>query len=249
MKWLVNSGWWLGITLVFWVLLLDACSTLGERDNPMDPQADNFDATIVPGYSSEAPNSSASENLEKASWGYLNTNVNYGLIVDARDMQQYKTVAIGEQVWLAENMNYVDLGACYELDDRICEKMGRLYNWAEAKLVCPEGFHLPTKAEWDKLSGDLAMMAKKGWALEDGMVGSDEYGFSLLPAGFGIADSLEISFEGMGSDAMLWTATESANDSAYSLHMFSSERMSERNSVEKYYMSVRCVGDADASGL
>ena len=72
---------------------------------------------------------------------YLNPDIRYDSIVDERDGQVYKTVKIGEQVWMAQNLNYVDsvktpslLGRnkCENDDPNACNVVGHSYTWAAA---------------------------------------------------------------------------------------------------------------------
>ena len=113
---------------------------------------------------------------------------------DSRDGKEYKTAEIGNQVWIAENLNYDAEGSkCYGNKPANCAKYGRLYEWKTAMTACPAGWHLPTDDEWTTLTdyvGGKPMAAKKlkttkGWYNGNG---TDEYGFSALPGGFGIGD-------------------------------------------------------------
>lgn len=71
----------------------------------------------------------------------LNPDITYGTVTDLRDLQSYKTITIGDQTWMAENLNYADsvttpslLGRsnCYGDSLKNCEIYGRLYSWTAA---------------------------------------------------------------------------------------------------------------------
>lgn len=77
----------------------------------------------------------------------------FGKFTDIRDGQTYRTVKIGNQIWMAENLNYKTGSSwCYNNNPSNCAIYGRWYNWSTAQKACPVGWHLPSKDEWISLT-------------------------------------------------------------------------------------------------
>lgn len=108
---------------------------------------------------------------------YLNQTMlaagEYGELLDTRDDQVYRTIEIGTQTWMAQNLNYSTIDSkCYDGSAANCKKYGRLYLQSEAKSVCPTGWHLPSEKEWNVLNDYV-----------DGINGTDAVGTSLKALG------------------------------------------------------------------
>lgn len=97
--------------------------------------------------SSDSPQSSDGETSVSTPCSALPGGIcDYGSLTDSRDDQTYKTITIGTQTWMAENLNYAYTGVsykvdgntsdsiswCYDNDPANCAKYGRLYTWAAA---------------------------------------------------------------------------------------------------------------------
>jgi len=194
-----------------------------------------------------------------------------GEMTDTRDGQTYKTVTIGPQTWMAQNLNFAYTGVpydhtigvkrytsdstswCYDNNASNCTKYGRLYTWAASmdsvgtwstngkgcgflatcsptypvRGVCPEGWHLPTQAEWNALIAAVAegkstagkiLKSTSGWNDNDRKSGNgtDAYAFSVLPAGRRYEDG---AFYDEGRGASFWSSTQCTGFTAWILYL------------------------------
>ena len=210
----------------------------------------------------------------------FNPNITYGSMTDGRDKKVYKTIKIGGQTWMAENLNYFDktlnnrswcFGASDSTTTANCAVAGRLYTWAaaidSAKLykdmsidcgyhktctlpdtvygICPPGWHLPTRAEWDTLITEVGGQSNTGIVLKsqtgwfDNYDGTDDVGFSGLPVGIRNYDG--DAFDDDGFNARFWSATEYSSYGAYYMDLFTSDDASVNTGNKHYGFSVRCL--------
>jgi len=162
---------------------------------------------------------------------------------DPRDGQSYRTVKIGNLIWMAQNLNYAHpkkgTNWCYGGDTSNCEKYGRLYNWDAARSVCPDKWHLPTLDDWNSLvsvaDGNIASLkTKDGW--NNNGIGTDDLGFSALPGGKRHNDG---EFDEVDYIGNWWTINEDKNDKVYCWYM--SSDMGEAKCRKNIGLSVRCV--------
>jgi uncharacterized protein (TIGR02145 family) len=152
---------------------------------------------------------------------------------DPRDGKTYRTVKIGNQTWMVENLCYDAPGSkCYGNDPKNAAKYGRLYSWEAARKAVPPGWHLASDAEWETLvkaaggenSAGKCLKAKSGW-----------------DSGGGLSDG---SFLYVGNYGKWWSSTEISASSAWSRGMFSDREVVSRNDGGKSCLfSVRCVKD------
>jgi len=209
-------------------------------------------------------NASSPSTYVTVNWNVTVTANFVGCFTDGRDGRTYKTVVIGHQRWVAENLNYQTTESwCYENSSANCVKYGRMYTWAAAKTVCPSGWRLPTLADWEalaeavggtKYTGDIPswydagnyLKSQTGWNSYSGIVNSDTYGFSALPGGYSYSDSR--FNDDAGYSGYWWTATENDAGEVYYLCMvYNGDRLHEGNMIIKYNksvgLSVRCFRD------
>ena len=211
-----------------------------------------------------------------SSWVFTDTSLYKGIIgtmTDERDGHTYRTVKIGKQIWMAENLNYdyhteITQSICYLNNEENCDTYGRLYTFAAAvdsaglfsdgglgcgntttswdveefpRGACPEGWHLPSRYEWEKLFIAVGGKVKALRVLRTAdYIGTDDYGFNIIKEG----GDLENEY----SSVFFWTSTNYDNTLAYLIfQMYDDENLLTspwfQNTDGEDAMSIRCVMD------
>ena len=188
---------------------------------------------------------------------------------DERDGEVYRVVEIGTQVWMAENLRYVDSTEtpvlkgstfCWQDDPENCKVRGALYLWHAAmgkteeecgyekdcsldspvRGICPAGFHVPTDDEWLLLQSVVGIYpGSRMWAVPRG---TDAYGFGAVPSGE--MDGREGRAYSSGENAHYWSATSSNSRSAVDWYLHVNEFKGQSFDKRMGY-AVRCVRDAE----
>lgn len=192
-------------------------------------------------------------------------------LVDPRDKQVYKTVQIGDQRWMAENLRFKLKGTfCYNKNDSYCNEYGRLYTWAASMRlvdyfnhtvakdavkkvhdVCPKGWRVPTNKDWKKLNYYVTKMGISDGA---GISLKSKEGWDRelrLPAGsdefgFNALPAGEFHYVGefmdKGASTQFWASNEYDAYGAYFWRITYDSRTFEKvYDAKDNAVSVRCV--------
>ena len=248
-------------------------SELSESSSSSADEEKSSSSSDILSSSGESTPSSSTVTLATPCMEWIVDNCEYVTLLDDRDGQTYKTVKIGNQWWMAENLNYATAKGsyCYEEYDNNCVASGRLYEWAYAmgksedecgyghecdlgvgnvQGVCPDGWHVPSKSEWETLIAavggeDIAgrkLKAKAFGVAQLDVINENAFGFWAYSAG-------ERSDSGyFGSDgyiANFWSSTENGSADAYFVVLSCCSDFAELsyNGFKSYGYSVRCVKD------
>ncbi len=199
---------------------------------------------------------------DKISW-FENNLINNETVTDY-DGNVYNTVAIGDQVWLKENLestHYSDGTEITEVwayndDEGLVSTYGRLYTWdgamnysttEAAQGACPNGWHIPTDAEWTELGTFLGGDAVAGGKLkESGTVhwktpnagATNESGYTVLPAG----EYDDTHYQLLEEFAVIWSSTQtSATKCKYRYLAYNDAELHTYNFYKNYRYSIRCI--------
>lgn len=173
----------------------------------------------------------------------------------------FETVKIGNQVWMAENLNIPTPNSwCLYDDDKNCEQYGRMYNWFDAQLACPPGWRLPSDEDWIELEMFLGMQEEEAyietWRGENvggklkstdtswdqpNVGATNSTGFNAMPCGprnkFGM-------YGLFGHNVIYWTSTPYGEKHAVFRYLGNSRNDVGRSNTSKYDgFYVRCVKD------
>jgi uncharacterized protein (TIGR02145 family) len=175
-----------------------------------------------------------------------------GTFTDSRDGKQYKTVKIGTQTWLAENLAFKTNSGCYayENNEANVKTYGYLYNCETAKKVCQSGWHLPSQDEWKTLSTFLGGESVAGDKLKESgnahwqkplSQATNESGFTALPGGYRNENG---EFWVIGYNAWWWCSTENDAERAHHILIYGHTPDLMISYVDKKNgFSVRCIKD------
>jgi uncharacterized protein (TIGR02145 family) len=184
-----------------------------------------------------------------------------GIFTDGRDNKEYLYTTIGNQTWMAQNLNYesTEGSYCFGNIPDYCDNYGRLYTWDSAmggattssmvpsgvQGVCPVGWHLPSDAEWAELTeyvggegvASIKLKATTGWNYSGN--GTDDFGFSGLPGGYRTNAG---HYFNMGRHGYWWSSTESSNSGAYYRFFYDHDENFDQVASDKLNAySVRCI--------
>ena len=214
------------------------------------PAFETFITAVIP---DSVPGTASSSSAKTTAGSEYDATAN--TLKDLRDGQTYRTVKIGNQVWMAENLDFeTEKSYCYNDSSKYCDKYGRLYTWAAAVDACPTGWHLPASAEFDTLFKAVGaqsvagnrLKAASGWNTNLNL--GDEYGFSALPAGNRYFDG---TYNSEGTNADFWASTEEkGGSSAYAMYLNSDDGGAFLTAQSKNLgKSARCVKDDTTSSV
>jgi len=168
---------------------------------------------------------------------------------DKRDGQTYKTVILGSQTWMAENLNYkIENSWCYADSADNCKIYGRLYTWKTAMNSCPDNWHLPGEEEWKILEKFLGMSEEETKVFlycgeGTGTKLMSKTGFNALLGGRRLYT--DGSFDGKGKTGVWWSSTTElwkGNTYAFRREIFSDKSGIDWDAATPTLgFSVRCV--------
>lgn len=180
---------------------------------------------------------------------------------DSRDGRKYYATDRGKLSWMRHNLAWEGAGTPFLSCAAMNDIFGRFYTWEEAQTVCPEGWRLPSDADWTsldasavagqdipglagKVMGDLYFNGAKMWEYWREVKISDQLGLSAMPVGYAVVSHGSYQFDGLNTYAAFWTSDES-DGLGVCRYVFHNKDIVYRGRMSKtdFAASVRCVRD------
>jgi uncharacterized protein (TIGR02145 family) len=149
--------------------------------------------------------------------------------------QTYKTITVGNQTWMAENLDRVIAGSwVYNESQNLGKTYGRLYTWEAAQKACPAGWQLPSDRDWQTLIDATGGEDKAAKQLKVG----GACGFNALLGGMSSVGGFSL----LNTYGTFWTSSEYDKDHAWYVYITSSANTVTKTYFKKNYaFSVRCI--------
>lgn len=236
-------------------------------EEPSSSSVVESSSSVAESISSSEDNVSSSSEYYKSSWTYLNKNITYDTIIDSRDNQVYKILTIGEQTWMAENLNYYDTiqmpelkqhSWCFADKESNCELYGRLYDLPITLDYDPHETDLFDLYYEEQLkdTSDIQGICPDGWRIPTHsefkiliknfsykqLVSQGESGFSVIQF-TGYWNDYNKKYINKESD--FWTTSYSSGTSALIMHFTQTEVLPDYGYSYANGVSVRCLKDSE----
>jgi len=192
------------------------------------------------------------------------------------DGNTYMTIQIGDQTWMAENLKVTkyrngdaitkvtdgptwaslstEAYCFYDNTDSNGDTYGALYNWyavVDSRNIAPEGWHVPTDAEWTTLStylggtsvagGKLKETGTSHWIISN-FGATNETGFTALPGGY--RDESDGSYSTIGTEGLFWSATADGSLGAWLRRLANGSSHLDRDDAgNEGGCAIRCLRD------
>ena len=203
-------------------------------------------------------------NVECHDGNWSRSSSDYGTMTDSRDGTKYKTIKIGKQTWMAENLKLEVSGSWCAGTQNGCSEYGRLYNWhtamslpasANTTLVdmkdsasyqglCPDGWRLPMRSDLLTLASECVPGGLQKTMTGYDTLHTDVCGFSSMSVGYinifyrnGIDYTEELDMRRSG----YWSMVQSDEETAEAIQFASNNDVVVYKDAKKNGYLVRCI--------